>query len=211
MILPTQYQPLAPEEFIGNDAQTTARMLQRIVSDARTAGNHPIKLLFNGEPGIGKTSLARYLIHLLGCHPQHSVRKFNGTQVKIETVEDIARDLHYKDLFGNYRVIQIEEADFIPTVAQARFLTLLDDLPPGCAVACTSNCKLADFQKRFQTRFKVFELEPPAPSDITALLRRWPADPRAITHISTFACGNVRQALNDLESALQSSPLKVAA
>jgi hypothetical protein len=50
--LPSLYVPKSPEEFIG-DAAKVARQLQRVVSDARGAGNAPIKILLNGEPGIG--------------------------------------------------------------------------------------------------------------------------------------------------------------
>jgi DNA polymerase III delta prime subunit len=173
------------------------------VQDAEACDKAPLRILFNGEPGIGKSTLAKYLIKLLDCDPKWSVKKYNGTSVKIETVEEIAVDLHYKDIFGAWRLIWIEEADMIPAVAQVRFLTLLDDLTYGCAVVCTSNCKLADFKKRFQTRFRVFEIEPPKPEEIQGLLKRFLNDPRAIINIATFACGNVRQALLDAESVLQ--------
>ena len=58
-------------------------------------------------------------------------------------------------------MLWIDKANAIPPVAQVRFLTLLDDLPRGIAIACTSNCKLRDFEERFQTRFQVFEIAPP--------------------------------------------------
>ena len=120
-------------------------------------------------------------------------------------MEEIAQDLNYRDMFGAYRVIWIEEADAVPPVAQVRLLTLLDDLPNGCAMVCTSNCKLDEFKKRFQTRFKVFELEPPSPEEIRILLSKFLTNQREITTIATFACGNVRQALLDAESALQAA------
>jgi replication-associated recombination protein RarA len=202
--LPSLYVPKSPEEFIG-DAAKVARQLQRVVSDARAAGNAPIKILLNGEPGIGKSALAKYFIQLLGCDPKWSTKKYNGTQVKMETAEEIAADFHYRDMFGDYRVIWIEETDAIPAAAQVRWLTLLDDLPYGCAVVCTSNCKLEEFKKRFQTRFKIYEVEPPTPQEIQMLLRKFLTNPMHINNIATFACGNVRQALLDAESCLQAA------
>jgi DNA polymerase III delta prime subunit len=202
--LPSLYTPTSPDDFIGPAAKV-AVLLQRAVRDALEADKAPIKVLFNGEPGIGKSALAKYLMHLLGCDPRWSVKKYNGTQVKIETVEEIANDLHYRDMFGSYRLIWIEEADVIPALAQVRFLTLLDDLPNGCAVVCTSNCKLDEFKKRFQTRFKIYEVEPPAPHEVETLLRKFLTNPRDITNIATFACGNVRQALLDAETSLQAA------
>ena len=132
---------------------------------------------------------------LLGCNAKWSARKLNGTQVKIETVEEIANDLHYQDLFGTYRFIWIEEADALPPIAQVRFLTLLDDLPNGCAVVCTSNCKIDEFKGRFQTRFKIFEIDPPAPHELEALLR---------LHVEMF-----RQALLDAEGVTETAGQKI--
>ena len=203
MKLPSLYSPTTPEEFIGPAAHV-ARLLQRAVADALANGNAPVKVLFNGDPGIGKSELAKYLMRLLGCDAKWSVKKYSGTDVDIECVREIAKDLHYKDLFGAYRLIWIEEADAIPPAAQTRFLLLLDDLLPGAAVVATSNCKPDEFKKRFQTRFKIYEVEPPAPHEIETLLRRvGVTDPRTIKNIATFACGCVRQALLDAESALQ--------
>ena len=123
----------------------------------------------------------------------------------MERIEDIAANLHYKNLFGDWRMLWIDEADEIPRVAQVRFLTVMDDLPPGVIVACTSNCALADFENRFQTRFQVFEIAPPSPADIQSLLVRIAPEisSRDAGQIANFACGNVRQALLDAQGALQ--------
>lgn len=103
-------------------------------------------------------------------------------------------------------MLWIDEADEIPRLAQVRFLTLLDDLPLGVAVACTSNCSLNDFENRFQTRFQVHELAPPPANDIMNLILRLAPEvgPDAI-NIANFACGNVRQALLDAQGVLQAA------
>ena len=160
-------------------------------------------MLILGKPGIGKTALADFAMLKLGCDRWHTTQ-LNGTQVKIEIVEDIARSLHYKDMFGTYRLLRIEEIDKTPTIAQVRLLSLLDDLPSRCAVICTSNCKPQDLEDRFQSRFIVLQIDPPSNTEIRQLItNNWPAiPPKEITRISTFACGNVRQALLDATLAL---------
>ena len=210
MKLPSSFVPNSPEEFIGQAAQA-ARMLHRIVGDARSASNAPVRLLFNGPPGIGKSALSAYAIRLLGSHPKWSVSKYNGASVKIDVVEEMARALQLRDMFG-YRVLWVDEADSIPKVAQVRFLTLLDDLPQNAAVIATSNCQLQDFEERFQTRFKTFQLEPPSQAEITHLLKKFiPQYPHEINRIATFCCGNVRAALIDADQVLQSAPQPKAA
>ena len=203
------YVPKSALEFVGTGstergaaARAVACQLERAVQQAKMCGNASLKILLNGAPGIGKSALALYLGHLLGCSKWSTI-KLNGTKVKMEKLDEIEAALHYKSLFGEYRVINIEEADTIPPTAQINFLTMLDDLPNGVAVICTSNCKVADFQARFQTRFQLFELIPPTNDEIEAVLCDFVPATDA-KNIATFCCGNVRSALLDAKGICQS-------
>ena len=204
--LPSLYQPATAAEIIGPAGQIAAE-LERAVKDAIEAGNAPVKAIFAGDAGTGKSTLANFLVRALGVTSKWAVKKYSGVDVDIEKVRDIAADLHYKDLFGSYRVIWVEEADAIPSAAQTRFLLLMDELPPGCAVICTTNAKSDDFKNRFQTRFKFYEVGHPEPHEIEGLLRQFlpEANKRDIVNIATFACGNVRAALLDAERLLQAA------
>jgi len=212
-----QFIPKSADDFIGENvierqtgnltgARAIALHVEKMMRVSKMNGNAPVKVLFNGKPGLGKSLLAQYTQHLAGCDKWSTI-KLNGTQVKIEVIEDIARTLHYKSLFSEYRMLWIDEADEIPRVAQVRFLTLLDDLPDGVVVVCTSNCQLKDFENRFQTRFQVFELAPPPAEDIEQLILRIVPGiaPKDARDIATFACGNVRQALLDAQGVLQAA------
>lgn len=215
--------PTGADDFIGDNiitrsdqsvrigARAIALHLDKAVRQARRSGNTPIKVLFNGPPGLGKSGLMKYAQHLTGCN-KWSTTKLNGTAVKVERVEEIERSFQYRTLFGDWRMLWIDEADEIPRVAQVRLLTLLDDLPPGVFVGCTSNCALKDFENRFQTRFQVFELAPP-PADVIEkfLLRLAPDLGRGAKTIAQMACGNVRQALLDAQGMLQQSEPELAA
>lgn len=199
--MPSSYKPLQPSDFIGC-ARRAAESLDTLLAAVRPTGE-PAKVLILGRPGIGKSALADYFMRQLGCDRWHTTL-LNGTQLKIEIVEEIARTLHYKELFGDYRVVRVEEVDKVPVVAQVRLLTLLDELPKHTAVVCTSNCSLKDLEERFQSRFLVLEIAPPKDTEIAELIRN--LAPRlnegAIQQIAVFACGNVRQALLDVDNAL---------
>lgn len=198
---PSKYKPTKPEEFIG-PAREIAGLVQKLAASARADGNEAIKILFNGDPGIGKSELANFLALCLGCVDKHSRIKYNGTKVNVDVVDEIARSCQYRSLYGDYNFIWIDEADKIPPTAQVRFLTLLDDLGDGCAVVCTSNCKLNEFEERFQTRFRVLEVDPPSAADIQALLSRFIDNKQTVVQIAQFACGNVRAALLDADLAV---------
>jgi replication-associated recombination protein RarA len=203
-----KFIPQSADDFIGigsthtgSAAKAIAQQFEKIVDQAKACGNAPIKVLLNGQPGIGKTGLGLYLQKLIGC-TKFSTTKTNGTQMKIELIDDIARGMQYSNLFGDYRLIHCDEADEVPRVAQVRFLSVLDDLPDGVAVVCTSNCKLKDFENRFQTRFQVFEVIPPETSEIVTLLTRF-IDARSAEAIAKMSFGNVRAALLDAKGVMQ--------
>jgi len=216
------FVPRCLDDFIGRQiierqsgdtwigARLIAELLVQGVQLANANQHSPLKYLLNGRPGLGKSALVAYLQHLLGCNKWNTT-KLNGTQCKVEMIEEIAQHLACTSLFGDWRLLWIDEADAIPPVAQVRFLTLLDDLPPGVAIACTSNCKLRDFEERFQTRFQAFEIAPPSTEEIVTLLRRYLPDEPEIINAATFADGNVRQALLDAKGLVQhNTPLLAA-
>lgn len=130
-MLPSAYRPKMPDDFIG-PAKKVADLLNRLLATVLPAGS-PLKLLLLGRPGIGKTELANYFMARLNCDRWHTT-VLNGTQVKIEAVEELAASLRYRELFGQYRLIRVEEVDKVPVVAQVRLLTLLDELPDHAAV-----------------------------------------------------------------------------
>jgi replication-associated recombination protein RarA len=204
MKLPSLYKPSSPKEIIGSAGQIAAE-LKRAIKDALDNNNAPLKVIFAGDAGVGKSTLAEFVIQALGVTSKWAIRKFSGVDVDIEKVREIAADLHYKDLFGSYRVVWVEEADSIPPAAQTRFLLLMDDLPQGCAIVCTTNRKAEDFRNRFQTRFKYYEVDGPQPHEIQALLAKFGLAKRDCIQIATFACGNVRAALLDAERLLQAA------
>ena len=204
MKLPSLYNPSSPEEIIGSAGQIAAE-LQRAVKDAIDNGNAPIKVIFAGDPGVGKSTLANLLIKALGVTSKWAIKRYSGADVSVETVREIAQDLHYKDLFGAYRIIWIEEADAMSDAAKTRFLLVLDDLPPSVAIICTTNSDSDALKKRFETRFKFYEVAAPEPHEIQSLLIRFGVSKRDAVQIATFACGNVRAALLDAERLLQAA------
>lgn len=196
---PIDYKPTAPEEFIG-EAKDLLLILKRIaVRAVRKQG--PVKILIHGDPGIGKSALLDALLEEIGVS-KWSLTKLNGTEVKIETIGDWARNICLTDLFGTYRALRIEEVDKCNAFVQARMLTLLDDLPANAAVVCTSNKKLDDFDPRFVSRFQTFSLRPPPDEEVKWLLKKFGLRKDEVNRIATFAAGNVRLALFDAQSAL---------
>lgn len=188
---------------VGTGARAMALHLQHAISFAEANGRESQCFLIAGRSGLGKSMLAKFLQHLTRCNKWNTT-KLNGTELKVEKMQEIAQQLATTNLFGDWRMLWVDEADAIPQVAQVRLLTLLDDLPKGVIVVFTTNENLRNFEDRFQSRFQAFKIDPPAAHEIVNLLRRYLPDCPDLATIAEFAGGNVRQALKDAKGLVES-------
>ena len=200
-MLPSQHEPKAPEDFIG---QAQQRAFQ-IRDDLRkcVAAKAPVKMLIHGLPGVGKTSLGAFVAAELGIS-EWSRHHYNGTQVRVEQLDELQKLIPTTSLYDDRRFIQIDEADSIPTVAQTRFLSVLDLINkyPRNVLVCTSNNDLGDLQARFQTRFYPYSVANVNTEELAAWLTvRWGIPAVVARQIAFGSGGNVRAALLDADKA----------
>lgn len=213
---PLEFKPRTIDDFIG-PARKVATLLDKMLT-ARKPTGIPIRVLLKGDPGVGKSALAHWLIGQLTSNPL-SVKRFNGTEVNMDRLDELIQDLSYHALDG-YRCVHIDEADAIPPTAHKRFLSYMDRLKetPFSAIVITSNEGLDNFEERFQTRFQAFDVEGPSYEELVGFLGRFSNDTGMIQAVARCACGlrpgsgksvqltaaraNVRQALDDLDTAL---------
>lgn len=206
---PIDYKPRRIQDFIG-PARDVARTLSRIAKRSLPSCA-PVKVLILGDPGVGKSALADYLLEQLGVNQKWSVAKLSGAQVRLEEIEEWAGRLHYRDLFSPYKFLRIEEMDRASHTARARLLTVLDDLPNHVGIICTSNKEITEIEPRFPSRFQNFTVKAPAAEEIRTLLKRWPLRENDLNQLSEFCCGNVRRALFDAQTILDGFKQKLAA
>ncbi len=76
-------------------------------------------LLFSGQPGTGKTTLAKILINELGIE-EYDVLEINASRErKIELVRDKILSFSQTMPFGKFKVILLDEADYLLPLTQA--------------------------------------------------------------------------------------------
>lgn len=200
-IMPSAYRCECAEDFIG-PARDHALWIERLVAKFKANGSDPIKLALIGSPGVGKSQLAEHLLRCVGAN-KWSSHKWSGARFGVEQLDELTRAVQMTNLFGDYRVIRIEEMDKASALAKAAFLLLMDDLPKNNAVVITSNLGVHQLDATITRRFQIVEVKGPTSDEVTDfLMKRIGLDEWAARSIGVMTMGNVGAALMDAQTAM---------
>jgi replication-associated recombination protein RarA len=211
MLLPSKFIPQQPDDFIGPAAQAATRMMRFIHYSKKIEPGTPLTFILTGEPGIGKSALARFVGLQLDVPPFLLDPPINGTELSIERVEEIASRVHYRSMFGPWHFIFIDEFEGVGSAAKLRLLTLLNRLPKWCAFVVTCNRGVDELAQRNHSRFNAFELTAPQPDEIRDFLWKKFEIPAnladgaircASKQVGLFTTIDVRQVLKDCDDVI---------
>lgn len=159
-----RYRPKRFKDFIGNRA--TVLSLQESLRDKKS---FPHALLFSGESGCGKTTLARIVAEKLGCHPKeiHEINAANNRG--IDFIRDIITKAKYNPVMGKRRVYIFDESHQLSKDAQNAMLKLIEDSPErSYFMFCSTNPE--SMLKTIKTRCAQYTVKSLRPKDIEELL-----------------------------------------
>lgn len=154
-----KYRPKTVNEYVFKDTRQ-----QRQVTEWIKDKNIP-HLLFSGAAGIGKTTLAKVLINELGIESYDLLEINASRENNVDTVRDKIINFVQMIPFGLFKVVLLDEADFLSPSAQATLRGVMEtysntsrfiltcNYPNRIIPAIHSRCQGFHIEKTDQTEF----------------------------------------------------------
>jgi len=150
-----KYRPQTLSEYVGND------MIKETIQQYLDSNDIP-HLLFYGKAGTGKTTLAKLIVNTIKC----DFMIINASdENNVDTVRNKVKGFASSVGFSGFKVIILDEFDYMTPNAQAILRNLMETFSKHCRFILTCNYieKIID---PIQSRCQSFAITPPTKKDV---------------------------------------------
>lgn len=154
-----QYRPNTVEGYVFRDENQKKQILTWIKDKSIP------HLMLSGSPGIGKTTLAKLLLHEIGVE-EFDILEINASRTNsVDDVRDKITNFVQMMPFGPFKAVLLDEADYLSPNAQAALRGVMEEysdtarfiltcnLPNKIMPALHSRCQQMHFSSIDQTEF----------------------------------------------------------
>jgi DNA polymerase III delta prime subunit len=199
-----KYRPIKLVDYVGNEH------LKSKVEGYLETGDVPHLLLY-GKAGTGKTTLAKLIVRSLDC----DYMIINASdENNVETVRTKVKNFASSMGFKKYKIIILDEFDYMSQNAQAILRNLMETFSQHCRFILTCNYieKVID---PIQSRCQTFQIIPPTKKDVAVQISKILGsegikfEPKDLVPIIDSAYPDIRKVINTCQLNSIKGELKV--
>jgi len=156
-----QYRPKDVEDYVFRD-EAQRKQIQGWIKEESIP-----HLLFSGAAGIGKTTLAKLLIHQLGVDDYDILELNASRENNVDTVRERITAFVQTMPFGKFKVVLLDEADYLSPNAQAALRGVMEEYSQTARFILTCNYP-HKIIPALHSRCQGFHMEKLDPTEFTA-------------------------------------------